>query len=35
MAKVVFQLANGRGKPEISPVTSTVSDSPGIIVVLC
>ena len=34
MAKVVLQLANGRVKPEISPVTSTVPDSPGIIVLL-
>lgn len=34
MAKVVLQLANGRVKPEISPVTSTVSGSPGIIVLL-
>lgn len=34
MAKVVLQLANSRSKPEISPMTSTVSDSPGIIVVL-
>lgn len=35
MAKAVLQLANGSVKPEISPVTSTVSGSPGILVLMC